>query len=47
MSNECILSILKKTEQSETILRHSAVRCSGQLKFHMRFWVAATGWVQL
>jgi hypothetical protein len=28
MSKECILSILKKTERSETILRNSAVRYS-------------------
>ena len=45
MSKECILpvvslcverSILKKTEQSETTLRYSAVRCSNQVKFHTR-----------
>jgi hypothetical protein len=28
MSKECILSILKKTEQSDSTLRHSAVRYS-------------------
>ena len=33
MSKECILTILKKTEQSETTLRHSAVGYSAVLRF--------------